>query len=117
MKRNIVFFGLAVFLVLAAMQSAFAQRGRSQAETVDIRLASPLPRNSDWGRTLDQIAAEWMRVTNNTVRVIVIHDGREGGDAKMFSSLNANNIQGGLFTSFGLAEICPAVMTLTPLSL
>jgi TRAP-type C4-dicarboxylate transport system substrate-binding protein len=54
-----------------------------------------------------------MKATNNTVRVIVNHGGQEGSDAKMFSSLNANNIQGALFTSFGLADICPAVMTLS----
>jgi len=72
-----------------------------------------MPRNSDWGRTLDRIAAEWARVTNNEVRLRVLHDGVEGGEAKTLSSLSADNIQGALFTSFGLAKICPAIMTLS----
>jgi TRAP-type C4-dicarboxylate transport system substrate-binding protein len=113
MRRSIAFFILSVFFLCTAAHAVFAQRGSSQGETVDIRLASPLPRYSDWGRTLDRLAAEWMKVTNNTVRVIVNHGGQEGSDAKMFSSLNANNIQGALFTSFGLADICPAAMTLS----
>jgi TRAP-type C4-dicarboxylate transport system substrate-binding protein len=62
---------------------------------------------------LDRIAAEWARVTNNEVRLRVLHDGVEGGDAKMLSSLSADNIQAALFSSFGLAEICPAVLTLS----
>ena len=91
-----------------------AQRGsRTQGEALEIRLASPMPRNSDWGRTLDRIAAEWARVTNNEVRVRVLHDGVEGGDSKVLSSLSSNNIQGALFTSFGLTSICPAIMTMS----
>jgi TRAP-type C4-dicarboxylate transport system substrate-binding protein len=113
MKRNTFFLTLGVFFLCTVTHTVFAQRGSNQGETVDIRFASPLPRYSDWGRTLDRLAAEWMKVTNNTVRVIVNHGGQEGSDVKMFSSLSANNIQCALFTSFGLADICPAVMTLS----
>jgi len=94
--------------------TVFAQRGgRSQGETIEVRLASPLPRNSDWGRALDRLAAEWAQVTNNEVRLRIIHDGLEGGESKMLSSLSADNIQAGLFLSSGISEICPAVMTLS----
>jgi TRAP-type C4-dicarboxylate transport system substrate-binding protein len=72
-----------------------------------------LPRNSDWGRALDRLAADWARVTNNQVRLRIIHDGIEGGEAKMLSSLSANNIQAGLFASSGLSDICPEVMTIS----
>jgi TRAP-type C4-dicarboxylate transport system substrate-binding protein len=72
-----------------------------------------MPRNSDWGRALDRIASEWARVTNNQVRLRIQHDGLEGGEAKMLSSLAANNIQAALLTSFGISEICPAVITLS----
>lgn len=72
-----------------------------------------MPRNSDWGRTMDRLAAEWARATNNEVRLRILHDGVEGSDAKVFSSLSADNIQAALFASFGLIQICPAILTLS----
>jgi TRAP-type C4-dicarboxylate transport system substrate-binding protein len=114
MKRRAAFFACAFLYLFINTDAVFAQRGgRSQGETIEVRLASPLPRNSDWGRALDRLAAEWARVTNNEVRLRVIHDGLEGGESKMLSSLSANNIQAGLFLSSGISEICPAVMTLS----
>jgi TRAP-type C4-dicarboxylate transport system substrate-binding protein len=113
MKRSVLFLALVFFFGILSHE-AWAQRGsRSQGQVLEVRLASSMPRNSDWGRALDRIAAEWARVTDNEVRLRVLHDGVEGGDSKMLSSLSANNIQAALFSSFGLAEICPAVMTLS----
>jgi TRAP-type transport system periplasmic protein len=112
MKR-IAFLILVVFSLLCT-NVVFAQRGSmSQGETLEVRLASFMPRNSDWGRCLDRMSAEWSRVTNNAVRLRVIHDGVEGGEQKTLSSLSTNNIQAALFTSFGLHNICPSVMTLS----
>ena len=113
MKRSVMFmFGIVCLFFTPSL--IFAQRGgRTQGEALEVRLASPMPRNSDWGRCLDRIAAEWARVTNNEVRLRILHDGVEGSDAKVLSSLSADNIQAALFSSFGLAEVCPAVMTLS----
>jgi len=114
MKRSGAIIALAVCIVFTTPTAVFAQRGgRSQGDTVEVRLASPMPRNSDWGRALDRMAAECARATNNGVRIRVIHDGVEGGEGKMLSSLATDNIQAALFTSFGLAEICPGVLTLS----
>ena len=112
-KRAMVVSAVLIFLFVAPGM-VFAQRGgRAGGDTIEIRVASPLPRNSDWGRTLDRIAGEWARVTNNTVRARVIHDGLEGGESRMLSSLSTNNVQAALFTSFGLSEIVPEVMNLS----
>jgi TRAP-type C4-dicarboxylate transport system substrate-binding protein len=114
MKKKAAFFAFVFLFSLINSDTVFAQRGgRSQGETIEVRLASPLPRNSDWGRALDRLAADWARVTNNEVRLRIIHDGLEGGESKMLSSLSADNIQAALFVSTGLNEICPAVMTLS----
>ena len=114
MKRSPMLFALAICILFLMPAVLFAQRGsRSQGDVIEVRLASPLPRNSDWGRALDRLAGEWARVTNNQVLLRVLHDGIEGGDAKMLSSLSTDNIQAALFASFGLAEICPSIMTLS----
>jgi TRAP-type C4-dicarboxylate transport system substrate-binding protein len=113
MKKSAV-FGCIILCLFFTPGIAHAQRGgRTQGEALEVRLASPMPRNSDWGRSLDRMAAEWARVTNNEVRLRILHDGVEGGDAKVFSSLSSDNIQAALFSSFGLAEVCPAIMTLS----
>jgi len=109
-----IHFCFAILCLFFTLLPVNAQRGgRSQGDALEIRLASPMPRNSDWGRTLDRMAAEWAQATNNEVRLRILHDGVEGGDTKVLSSLSANNIQAALLTSFGLTSICPAIMTLS----
>jgi len=106
MKR-MMFFILAVFS-LFYMNEVFAQ-----SRPVQVRLASFMPQNSDWGRGLDRMAADWARVTNNRVTLRIIHNGVEGGERKVLSSLSTNNIQAAIFSSAGLQSICPSVMTIS----
>jgi TRAP-type C4-dicarboxylate transport system substrate-binding protein len=113
MRKNIVLVFFAVFFFLFSLNTVFAQRGSNRSEVINIRFASPLPRSSDWGRALDRMAADWEKATNNGVRVIVNHDGREGSEHKMISSLSSDAIQVALFTSTGIADICPAIMNLS----
>jgi len=113
MKKSITLFTLVFFTFFLTTNEVFSQRGGRAQEVIEVRLASPLPRNSDWGRMLDRLAGEWGRVTNNQVRLRVIHDGVEGTETKMLSSLNSDNVQAAVLTSVGLSEICPSVMTLS----
>ena len=113
--RRIILFAVfaAALLAVAGNGKLFAQRGTSQAEVLEVRIASPLPRESPWGRTLDRIAAEWARVTNNQVRMRVLHGGTEGGEARMHLSLASNAIQAAVFTSIGLNAINPSIITVS----
>jgi len=112
MNRKTVLFVLTFFFFFS-LCTVYAQRGTTTGKVVNIRLASTLPRSSDWGRALDRMAAEWGRVTKGQVNATVSHDGREGDEATMISSLSSNSIQAGVFTSAGMADICPAVMNLS----
>ena len=113
MKKGAAFLTLAAITLFFITNEVFSQRGGRAQEVIEVRLASTLPRNSDWGRLLDRISGEWSRATDNQVRLRVIHDGLEGGEGKMLSSLNSDNIQAAVFTSAVLSEICPPVMTLS----
>jgi TRAP-type transport system periplasmic protein len=111
MRKILIFAILAAVLITPAI---FAQRGGSRGtETVEVKLASPLPKESPWGRTLDRIASEWSRITNNQVRLSIRHGGIEGNESKMHLSLASDIIQGAVFTSFGLSSIDPGIMTLS----
>ena len=111
MKKSIILFTLVFFFF--SLGIIYAQRGSARADVVNIRIASSLPRNSDWGRALERLASDWARVTNNQVRAVVSHDGREGSESRMLSSLSSDAIQVAVLTSAGIAEICPEVMCLS----
>jgi len=98
---------------LVITPALFAQRGGRVGDTIEVKLASPLPKESPWGRTLDRIASEWSRITNSQVRLNVRHGGIEGNEKKMQLSLSSDTIQGAIFTSFGLSTIYPGIMTLS----
>jgi len=97
--------------MLFAQQAGGAPRGTRGQGTIEVRVASPLPRESPWGRTLERIAAEWSRITNRQVTMRALHGGTEGGEGRMHLSLASNNIQAAIFTSFGLSDIYPAILT------
>jgi len=112
--RRIVLSAFFVALLFWGNESLYAQRGgRTQGETMEIRIASPLPKESPWGRSLDRIAAEWARATNNQLQLRVLHNGIEGDEERMLRSLKGNHIQAAVLTTFGLAEINPAIMTMS----
>ncbi|MDR0388866.1 MAG: TRAP transporter substrate-binding protein DctP [Spirochaetaceae bacterium] len=114
MKHNRICIVALVFLCLIPA-TLFAQRGRgsSQGNTIEIKIASPVPENSLWGTSLNRIAAEWTRISGGQIRVRVLHGGTEGGEAKMLSSLDTNQIQAAVFTTFGLSAINPAILTVS----
>jgi TRAP-type C4-dicarboxylate transport system substrate-binding protein len=112
MRKKLLFVILGTALLFTAGE-LFAQRGRAQGETLEVRLASPLPRSSPWGRALDSIASEWDRITNGQVRLNVRHGGIEGSESRMLLSLRSDSIQAAIFTPVGLSRIDPSVLTLS----
>lgn len=79
---------------------------------MEIKLASSLPRNSDWGRTLDRIAADWNRATNGEVALNVFHQ-RAGSEEDYLKWLRQDRIQAAILTSSALYSIAPEVMALS----
>jgi TRAP-type C4-dicarboxylate transport system substrate-binding protein len=111
--RKIIFFATIVGILLLGTENLFAQRGGRAAEVLEVKLGSPLPRESPWGRALDRLAGEWSRVTNGQVRLNIRHGGIEGNEDRMLLSLASDNLQIAIFTSFGLSQVNPAVLTLS----
>jgi TRAP-type C4-dicarboxylate transport system substrate-binding protein len=82
------------------------------APAVEIRLASSLPANSDWGVTLDRIAAEWYRISGGEVTLNVAHQ-RAGSEEQYLQWLRQNRFQAAVFTSSALNNIAPEIMALS----
>ena len=114
MQKILMFLGLTLLLMLGnSNQVIFAQRGGRAQEVIEVRVGSPLPQNSPWGRSLDRVAAEWNRITNGQVRLNIRHGGIEGSETRMQMSLASNTIQAAVFTSIGLNEYNPSILTLS----
>ena len=98
---------IAALMLILLVSPVFAQR------KITIKMASPIPENTPWGQTLNQIAADFKRITNGEVDVIVYHNGVAGSEKDVVRGLKLNQIQAAVLSSFGIYEISPEIMTLS----
>jgi len=104
MKKLFIVFALA--LVFSVSQ-VFAQR------TVTIRMASPVPENTPWGRMFNELSEDFRRITNGQVELIVFHGGVAGNEKDVVRNLRLNQLQAAVLSTLGLFEIAPEVLTLS----
>ena len=104
MKIIRIVLGLALIFLAS---SAFAQR------TITIKMATQIPENTPWGQFLNQIAADWRRITNGEVDVIIYHNKTAGNEETVVRNLRLNQLQAGVLSTFGLTEVTPEIMTLS----
>jgi len=97
---------LVVFLIFL-VSPLFAQR------KLTIKMASPIPENTPWGRFFNQMASDWRRITNGEVELIIYHNGVAGTESDVVRSLKLNQLQGAVLSTLGLYEISPEIMTLS----
>jgi TRAP-type C4-dicarboxylate transport system substrate-binding protein len=99
---------LTVVFLFFLTQGLYAQRQRP----VTITIASSLPRNSPWGRSLDRIAADWSKTTNGEVILKILHQ-YPGSEGDYMMKLRQDKIQGAIFTSIALNSVTPEIMALS----
>jgi len=97
---------LAVLLIFL-VSPLFAQR------KITIKMASPIPESTPWGRFLNQMASDWKKITNGEVDLIIYHNGVAGTESDVVRSLKLNQLQGAVLSTLGLYEISPEIMTLS----
>ena len=73
------------------------------AQTTRLRLASSLPANSLWDRSLKRMASEWQKGTDGRVRVQVRPTA--GDEATVIRRMRMNNPQVAALTPLGLQEV------------
>jgi TRAP-type transport system periplasmic protein len=103
MKTRIILAVILIFLV----NPLFAQR------KITIKMASPIPENTPWGRFFNQLASDWSKITNGEVELIVYHNGVVGNESEVVRGLKLNQIQAAVLSTLGLYEISPEIMTLS----
>ena len=85
--------------LLAADQRAVA------GETTVIRLGTILPSGTAQYTLIQELGEAWRRESGGTVKLTLYPDGRLGGEAEMVKKLRIRQINAGLFSAVGLAEI------------
>ncbi|MBU1080939.1 MAG: TRAP transporter substrate-binding protein DctP [Spirochaetes bacterium] len=102
MKRTLI-------LTLVAAIAA----GSAAAAPIVIKIGSIAPENTPWGEELNKLAGEWSRISKGQVKMVVYHNGTAGDEPNALRQLKLGQLQGCVFTSFGLAGIAPEFFSLS----
>jgi len=99
----------ATLLPFAALSLAtlFAT-GRAAGQPVVVRLGTILPSGTAQYSLIQELGETWRRESGGTVKLTLYPDGRLGGEAEMVKKLRIRQINAGLFSAVGLAEIDPS---------
>jgi TRAP-type C4-dicarboxylate transport system substrate-binding protein len=102
---------LAAALVLAVLKPPLAA-GATRASAVPaasgavvIKIGSVAPGRSPWDKALEKMANEWERLSNGAVQVKIYPGGIAGGEQDMIRKMRLGVLQGGVFSTMGLAKV------------
>jgi len=72
-----------------------------------IKIGSVAPDRSPWNDGLKELAREWERITNGTVKLKIYPGGIAGSEEDMVRKVRLGTLGGALVTNFGLTKIDP----------
>ncbi len=93
--------------VALSLALVFVRQGLA-ADTVTIRLGTILPSGTAQYSLIQQLGETWRKDSNGKVKLTIYPDGRLGGEAEMVKKLRIKQINAGMFSAVGLAEIDPS---------
>lgn len=88
-------------LFLAFWLSTLALR----AETIEVKLATILPRDVGQDFILRQLAEDWQKASGGAVTLKIAPGGQHDGEAGIVKKLNSRNYQAAMLSAVGLCEI------------
>ena len=90
--------------LLASANEAFAA-----PKPIRVRLGTLAPKGSSYYKELAAMGEKWRRASNGGVLLTIYPDGTMGGEADMVQRMRLGQLQAGLLTATGLADIEPGV--------
>jgi TRAP-type C4-dicarboxylate transport system substrate-binding protein len=103
--------GTAVSATLLAPSPSGAPAGpatpspSASSGAIVIKIASIAPSRSPWDKALEKVANDWERLSNGSVQVKIFPGGTAGGEQDMIRKMRLGTIQGGVFSTMGLAKV------------
>ena len=93
-------------IVFCAVVCAFSGVGRAQkSDKVEIIMATLAPTDSEWYKVMENMGAEWKRISNGSVILSIRAGGVVGDDPDAVRRLRSGSIQAAGLTSAGLGDI------------
>lgn len=89
----------------------------AQAQAVQLRIASVVPKNSLYHRSLLELGEAWRNAQGSGARFTVFTDGSQGGEAEIARRMRIGQLQGALMSVVGLRELEPSIAALQNLPL
>lgn len=80
------------------------------ASALTIKLGSLAPQNSPWDDALQQLSAEWSKVSGGTVKMKIYPGGIAGDEADMLRKMKANLLGGSALTGLGMNDLYPGIL-------
>jgi len=85
---------------------------RGADKPINLKLGTLAPAGTSYHKSLQTIGEQWRSATGGAVRLTIFPGGTQGGEADMVGLMQTGNLDAGLLTAVGLAEIEPAVTAL-----
>jgi TRAP-type C4-dicarboxylate transport system substrate-binding protein len=85
---------------------------RAATPPVRIKLGTLAPAGTSYHKTLLSMGEQWRKVSNGAVQLMVFPGGTQGGEGDMVGLMQTGNLDAGLLTAGGLAEIDPSALAL-----
>jgi TRAP-type C4-dicarboxylate transport system substrate-binding protein len=83
-----------------------------QTDTIKIKIGSQAPDRSPWGKALNEVAAEWYRLSNGRIVVEIYAGAIAGNELDQIRKMRIGTLQGGVFSNVGLNAIERSVFVL-----
>jgi len=99
--------GIRAVLVLALVGLAAGSAAAAPAASgpIVIKIASIAPSRSPWDKTLQKVANDWEQLSSGAVQVKIYAGGIAGGEQDMIRKMRLGVLQGGVFSTMGLAKV------------
>lgn len=81
--------------------------------SLTLKIGSVAPRNSPWDKTLNEIAAEWKRISGGTVQMKIYPGGITGSEDDTLRKVRVNALDGMVASTLGLNKISPDLFILS----
>ncbi len=81
--------------------------------SLTLKVGSVAPRNSPWDKTLNEIAAEWKRISDGTVQVKIYPGGITGNEDDTLRKIKVGALDGMVVSTMGLNKISSDLFTLS----
>lgn len=96
----------AVLLLITLPAAAFTR-------PIIVKLGSPTPEGSPWHDALQELAADWKRISDGRVQIKIFPNGIAGDERDMIRKMRINTIQAAVISGSGLNDIAPDSIALS----